>query len=370
MYLVTPQAYHYCYSKQLEVFMISEFISKKTDENEVNCEHKTAIYLEHCIPIDDQSFINNVGCINKAKLQNFINVLGNKIVGWYSFRRNSSLAQCSLNELLIHQSLLELLPDVKSQYFVACLMTSTSASNMATHTFNHVFMTYDPYQTKFENLRLKIYTLSDKSVNNNGYVSKSLFPMAESFNDIVSHMQEEETPVKSVLEIHKKVKNLLKDFDQKLQNIDNYKLQLEKEVEVLKRKLAIKKQKNLIENLGSEVSENEELKVKTIKYNPDVKYKNVRKSVFIQPTVHSPVQNEKIIKKWTDCYYKNECLKNSPLKSDSDNSMRKNMEHSLPSETPKKNNTANHISSEEENNSIVQDNNKSKETDLNEAQKK
>ena len=44
----------------------------------------------------------------------------------------------------------------------------------------------------------------------------------------------------------KKVKNLLKDFDQKLQNIDNYKLQLEKEVEVLKRKLAIKKQKNLI----------------------------------------------------------------------------------------------------------------------------
>ena len=68
-------------------------------------------------------------------------------------------------------------------------MTSTSASNMATHTFNHVFMTYDPYQTKFENLRLKIYTLSDKSVNNNGYVSKSLFPMAKSFNDIVSHMQ-------------------------------------------------------------------------------------------------------------------------------------------------------------------------------------
>ena len=58
--------------------------------------------------------------------------------------------------------------------------------------------------------------------------------------------REEETPVKSVLEIHKKVKNLLKDFDQKLQNIDNYKLQLEKEVEVLKRKLAIKKQKNLI----------------------------------------------------------------------------------------------------------------------------
>lgn len=113
----------------------------------------------------------------------------NKIVGWYSFRRNSRLFPNSLSELLIHQSLLELLPSIKSEYFVACFMSSNTAANMSTHTFNHVFMTFDQSRARFKSLRLKIYTLSDKSVNSNGYLMKNPFPTSRSFEKIINYIQ-------------------------------------------------------------------------------------------------------------------------------------------------------------------------------------
>ncbi|KAK6635108.1 hypothetical protein RUM44_000357 [Polyplax serrata] len=276
----------------------NEVISKKTDENEANCEHKTAIYLEHCIPIDDQDIIGNGGNINKSKFQKFTNVLQHKIVGWYSFRRNSCLVPSSLSEMLIHQSLLELLPNVKHQYFVACFMSSNAAANMSTHTFNHIFMTYDRNRARFESLRLKIYTLSDKSVNSNGYLVKNPFPTSYSFGKIINCIQKEDTPVKSVLDIHGKISELLKQIDKKLQQADNHRLQLEEEVEALKKRLGTNT-KGIIT-----VKEPEEngMCVKTIRYDPNIQYALIKR---VQPSCSNITKLSVPLKAESDEKFKN-----------------------------------------------------------------
>lgn len=58
--------------------------------------------------------------------------------------------------------------------------------------------------------------------------------------------RKEETPVKSVLEIHEKISELLKHIDKKLQNADTHRLQLEHEIQDLKKKLGGKKKGKII----------------------------------------------------------------------------------------------------------------------------
>lgn len=56
-------------------------------------------------------------------------------------------------------------------------------------------------------------------------------------NVIFIILRKEDTPVKSVLDIHGKISELLKQIDKKLQQADNHRLQLEEEVEALKKRL-------------------------------------------------------------------------------------------------------------------------------------
>lgn len=53
----------------------------------------------------------------------------------------------------------------------------------------------------------------------------------------------EETPVKSVLAVHGKIGNLLKLYNQKLQQTENTRRELEREVEDLKKQLGLNRKK-------------------------------------------------------------------------------------------------------------------------------
>lgn len=68
-------------------------------------------------------------------------------------------------------------------------MSSSTVASMSTHMFNHIFMTYDPFKARFESLKLKIYTLSDKCVNSNGYLVKNQLPISNAFDKIISYVK-------------------------------------------------------------------------------------------------------------------------------------------------------------------------------------
>lgn len=62
-----------------------------------------------------------------------------EVVGWYRFRRNSSL-QASLREQLLHEHLVQQLGQGYGQYFLLALFRGCTLSNDATHAMEHVFL--------------------------------------------------------------------------------------------------------------------------------------------------------------------------------------------------------------------------------------
>lgn len=65
-----------------------------------------------------------------------------EVVGWFRFRRNSTLTT-SLRERAIHLHLLKCLPGMLAQNFVFLLCTLQQSPNKSTHTMDHVFQVYN-----------------------------------------------------------------------------------------------------------------------------------------------------------------------------------------------------------------------------------
>lgn len=266
-----------------EVF--NEVISKKTDDNEINKEQKTVIYIKHCMPMNHEVF-GSVGDINR----NEIHKLGEQkqIVGWYSFRRNTRVFQNTLCEMLIHKTLLDMIPGCKPEFFVAAFMSASIAPTFSTHTYNHLFTRYHPNRERFEPLKLKIYSLSDKTVNSSSTISS--FPLSHRFKTIISSFQKEENPVKSVLSVHNKVGDLLSTFNTKLQEQDNIRSELENEVKKLRKQLGLDEKQDIV---PEEEPEKEEFpKENLIHFNSKVKYNPTRTSNPIKVSIMSPVPDD------------------------------------------------------------------------------
>lgn len=131
----------------------------------------------------------NSGDVKTAAFQKYIEQFRNKIIGWYTFRRNTRIVQCTMRETLIHKSLLDAVPSAKPELFVAAFMSASVNGNCSTHTYNHIFMRSHPVSKNFEPLKLKIFTLSDKIVNSSGYSTKSSLPTARQFDKILNAVQ-------------------------------------------------------------------------------------------------------------------------------------------------------------------------------------
>lgn len=145
--------------------------------------------LEHCIPIKDSDFFGNMGNVNKQKLQKYVEQFYDKIVGWYSFRRNTRVNCPTLKEIITHKSLIQLLNYIKPEHFVAAFMSASIGAGLSTHTYNHIFMRFHPVRDVFEPLKLKIYTMSDKTVGVNGYPVSNTFPASGDFQTIITPVQ-------------------------------------------------------------------------------------------------------------------------------------------------------------------------------------
>lgn len=149
-----------------------------------SCSFFFLIDIKHCMPILNRELLGNVGDINAQECLKLTEP--KKVVGWYSFRRNTRVMPNTLGEMLIHKALLEVIPGCKPEFFVAAFMTSNIVQSYSTHSYQHIFTRYNQIRDKFEPLKLKIYSLSDKSVNSS---SKTSFPLSLRFHKIVGSFQ-------------------------------------------------------------------------------------------------------------------------------------------------------------------------------------
>ena len=77
--------------------------------------------------------------LNKYYLSCAFSIVFQNVVGWYSFRRGSTMRP-SFRERLLHENLSQCVTVENPAEFTFLLCTSKFTANLSTHTFDHGFM--------------------------------------------------------------------------------------------------------------------------------------------------------------------------------------------------------------------------------------
>ncbi|XP_012237863.1 BRISC complex subunit FAM175B [Bombus impatiens] len=138
-----------------------EFV-RKTDTDLYNQVETVKIYsnIEAVVtcPLPD-SLHNSIGKINKEKLRDFLRDKSKQVIGWFHFRRDIALIP-TFRDKLLHKEFSSYFSNengCKEEFFVTCLLSSSTSSEKGTYKFKHVFLrqkkwTFEPVPLRISNL--------------------------------------------------------------------------------------------------------------------------------------------------------------------------------------------------------------------------
>lgn len=225
-----------CYCDQ-EGFLIGEIISHVTDtisDSQIRGEKtETIISVNSLMPIPHcMSFYNGVGKINQEKLKSFLKDKSKEVIGWFSFRRNSSLVP-HLRDRLLHKELSAAAPHVSPEHFTMCLLNTSTSNGGSTHVFNHKFLRYR--HSKFEALPMQIHNLGETQPEYK--IVPSTTSLSDSFNSIITSLKGNHnsgSDAALVCHIQKALQNHLRTLINDVALSEIKVAELEKEVEMLR----------------------------------------------------------------------------------------------------------------------------------------
>lgn len=148
-----------------EGFLLGEVISHITDtiSDSQICSEKeeTSLNIYTIVPCEKPfSFYDSSGAIKQQALDYILQGRHKEVLGWYKFRRNTSL-EVSLREQNVHTNLSHILVSTYEKFFIFGLFTNYLSSNEATHSFDHVFLRNTGMC--FESVPLKVINLGGTS---------------------------------------------------------------------------------------------------------------------------------------------------------------------------------------------------------------
>lgn len=111
---------------------------------------------------------NSLGKINKEKLKDFLRDKSKQVIGWFHFRRDVSLVPTFRDKLLHKEFASYFCNDngSKNEFFVTCLLSSSTSNEGGTYKFKHVFLRYK--RGAFEPVPLRISNLGSNSFAHEG----------------------------------------------------------------------------------------------------------------------------------------------------------------------------------------------------------
>ncbi|KAL3863380.1 hypothetical protein ACJMK2_005137 [Sinanodonta woodiana] len=144
-------------------FLLGEVVSHVKDtisDSQIqNSEVETRIYIYASVPFKyDQKFYGRDGQVNVDQIKNVLGGRYQDILGWYSFRRNSSML-ISLRERTLHSSLLETLITTHLDNFLFLLCTVWVTEDHSTHSWDHSFYRLGP--RGFQTVPVEVTNLGD-----------------------------------------------------------------------------------------------------------------------------------------------------------------------------------------------------------------
>lgn len=150
--LLSTLIYEHCNSPgDQEGFLLGEITSRITDtisDAQLHGEkEETNLKICAIISCDLFEFYDKKCHLVADKLAALLRDKQKEVVGWYRFRRNTSL-QASLREQVLHQRLVRRLGQGFENYFLLALFRGCTSSNEATHSMEHVFLRATDYAFK------------------------------------------------------------------------------------------------------------------------------------------------------------------------------------------------------------------------------
>lgn len=164
--LLATLIYEHCNSPgDQEGFLLGEISSRITDtisDAQLHGEkEETNLKICSIISCDLFEFYDKKCHIVADKLSALLRDKQKEVVGWYRFRRNTSL-HTSLREQVLHQRLVQKLGQGYGNFFLLALFRGCTSSNDATHAMEHVFLrSIDPAFKHYSAVPLHIVNLGE-----------------------------------------------------------------------------------------------------------------------------------------------------------------------------------------------------------------
>ncbi|XP_029645278.1 uncharacterized protein LOC115219264 [Octopus sinensis] len=146
-------------------FLIGKIIVNVKDtvsDSQINATKvETYVHISSHLPCSHTNrFYDRRGKIIPESLKAILKDKQKEIVGWYRFRRNSTL-QVSLLENAVHKNLVQFLDITQPENFVFLLTTASTSYNMATHSYDHVLYKFSHSSNEFLPISLSVINLGD-----------------------------------------------------------------------------------------------------------------------------------------------------------------------------------------------------------------
>ncbi|XP_043266164.1 BRISC complex subunit FAM175B-like [Colletes gigas] len=222
-----------------------EFVIKTYTDSEIQIETvKTHNNIETVItcPLPDLLH-DSIGRINKEKLKDFMRDKSKQVIGWFRFRRNTDLV-LTMRDKILHKEFASHFSGCNGttkNFFVTCLLSSSTNATRGTHKFKHVFLRRR--RGMFEPVPLRIINLGNDSFIHDGSdykpaPTKKSSDTPDVFTELIESLNLDlvgTSGFESVITIQKTVEQYLDKLIPELCKSDMEVAELERQVKEFKR---------------------------------------------------------------------------------------------------------------------------------------
>ncbi|CAG5115050.1 unnamed protein product [Candidula unifasciata] len=231
-----------------------EHIEDKISDSQIHTyDINSYLYVSSFIPWPSQHCIyNRGGIIDNERMQSFLSSKEQNIIGWYSFRHNST-SRPSLRETNLHNNLAVTSSFTgQSEDFIFLLCTSSSSADMSIHTCSYGFM--QKTDGTFLNLPLTVMNLGDTTRKEYRKKSSTTLFQSQTISGVLQSSQKEFMKSSGEMEHIVKVNHLEQSLNKSLMDAHNKITESEKTLGSLEMDVAgLRQQLLLLEQEEAEI---------------------------------------------------------------------------------------------------------------------
>lgn len=192
-----------------------------TDSQSENLTHERVATIQGFVPFGKvHSFYTNSGHILEEAISKELNdnEKSEKVIGWFSFRRNTQ-GQVSMRERFIHHNLIAKLNYTPSKEFLLAIFTSHMSRDLSSHKFDYCFCCSAEREGFFEPVQVQILNLGDTSHSEYRLNCHSAQATSSLFHEVIDSYRNEFVDDKGCIQQSSNMHGMYITMMKRLQNL-------------------------------------------------------------------------------------------------------------------------------------------------------